>query len=72
MDNFLLIDKDTPRKPIRDTEARWGMGYDYYDWLCPSCKEFLTFEPNWRKIPKRCPECGQLLAELTAEEVSRS
>lgn len=66
-----MDERDVAKKPMRCTEPRWGMGYDYYDWICPSCKYFLTPEPNWRNIPKRCPECGQLLDKLTREEAER-
>ena len=63
-----MDESDIAKKPIRSVEARYGMGYDYYDWICPSCKHFLTYEPNWRNIPKRCQECGQLLEKLTRKE----
>ena len=67
-----MDERDVPKKPIRDHEPRWGMGYDYYDWLCPVCKTFLEYEPSWRDIPKRCHECGQLLKRLTCEDVDRT
>ena len=46
--------------PIKDTTPRYGMGDVYYDWICPSCKTFLAFEPDVSGIPNRCPSCGQL------------
>lgn len=63
-----MNERDVARKPVRSTKARYGMGYDYYDWMCPACGHLLALEPNWRNIPKRCCECGQLLERLTEEE----
>ena len=60
-------DRDIAKEPVHDTEPRWGMGWDYYDWLCPRCHKFIAPEPAVHKIPKRCPECGQLLKKPTSE-----
>ena len=66
-------EKDTPKQPVKDkAHPRYGMGYDYYDWVCPNCGHLLALEPNWRKIAKRCCECGQLLKRLTEEEVTNT
>ena len=54
--------KDIPLEPIQPKELhRVGMGYDYDDWGCPNCECWLAGEPNIDGIPKRCPNCGQLL-----------
>ena len=53
--------RNTATPPIKDETPRYGMGYEYYDWLCPNCKAFLALEPAIAKIPKRCRYCGQLL-----------
>jgi lipopolysaccharide biosynthesis regulator YciM len=57
----LLEDRDAPKPPIQDTVARCGMGEKYYDWICPTCKSFLAYEPNVKGIPNRCNNCGQLI-----------
>lgn len=55
---------NTPTPPIQDMDhPRSGMGYEYYDWLCPNCHKFVAYEPNIQGIPKRCQECGQALAK---------
>lgn len=50
-----------PKMPKQYTEPRFGMGYEYYDWKCPTCNKFLAYEPNVNGIPRRCQNCGQLL-----------
>lgn len=61
--------RDFPRKPIRSTEPKWHWGFDFYDWLCPSCKCFLAAGLSQPNIPKRCPECGQKIMKLTHEDM---
>ena len=63
-----MDERDIARKPIKDKHPRYGMGYEYYDWMCPKCNFFLQFEPAYRDIPRRCQNCGQLLATITREE----
>ena len=60
--------KDIAACPIHDTSPRYGMGYEYYDWLCPNCKAFLAPEPAVDEIPRRCQCCGQLLKEPDTDE----
>lgn len=53
------LKKQIPMHPVQSKEPRSGMGYDYYDWACPTCGCFLAFEPA--KIgPHHCI-CGQLI-----------
>ena len=37
--------KQIPQKPKKTTEPRYGMGYAYYDWICPTCGRKIAFEP---------------------------
>lgn len=53
--------RDVPAKPVKSKEPRLGMGYEYYDWVCPTCGKFLAYEPNIDGIPRRCQNCGQRL-----------
>lgn len=65
----LFAEKDIKKWPIKDKDnPRYGHGYTYYDWICPTCGGFLSFEPAFDRIPRRCWTCGQLLKELTREE----
>lgn len=62
-------EKDTPKQPVKDkAHPRYGMGYEYCDWMCPSCEMFLAFEPAFEKIPERCPKCNQRLTHLTRKD----
>ena len=66
IDNQELIsliheNRDIAKEPVKYTEPRFGMGYEYYDWKCPNCSKFLAYEPNIEGIPNRCQNCGQLL-----------
>lgn len=56
-----MSERDIPKRPVKSKEPRYGMGYDYYDWVCPTCGRFLAYEPNEEGIPKRCQNCGQLI-----------
>lgn len=51
--------KQIPQKPVKSKEARYGMGYAYYDWVCPTCGNFLAFEPE-KKGNHHC-KCGQAI-----------
>ena len=37
--------KQIPQKPKKEKEPRYGMGYAYYDWICPTCGRTIAFEP---------------------------
>ena len=56
--------RDVAKTPEKDKRARFGMGYEYHDWICPVCGKFLAYEPSPENIPHRCGECGQLLESL--------
>ena len=55
------LQKDIPIKVAKSKEPRFGMGYEYYDWVCPTCGWYLAPEPAIKNIPRRCGHCGQLL-----------
>lgn len=54
------VEKQIPKKPVKDKEARYGMGYEYHDWCCPTCHGFLSFEPSPAVTIHHC-KCGQAL-----------
>ena len=49
--------KQIPQKPVQSKEPRFGMGYEYHDWVCPTCGRFLAPEPTY-KGDHHC-KCGQ-------------
>ena len=51
--------KQIPQKPVQSKEPRFGMGYEYHDWVCPTCCKYLAPEPTY-KGNHHC-ECGQKL-----------
>lgn len=51
--------KQIPVKPVKSKEPRYGMGYVYHDWVCPSCGEFLAPEPA--KTGSHHCRCGQVI-----------
>lgn len=55
------VSREFAKKPIKDERIRSGMGYEYHDWICPTCKSFLAYEPAFSKIKEICPHCGQRL-----------
>lgn len=62
-------EKDIEKRPIQNKDhPRFGMGYEYYDWICPTCRGFLAFETDEEHIPKRCPHCGQAVNLLKEQE----
>ena len=50
------LEKQIPLKPEQSKIPRYGMGYEYYDWCCPTCGRFLAFESS--KGDHHCT-CGQ-------------
>ena len=56
------IEKDIPKTPTQPY-IRYGMGYEYYDYYCPSCDTMLCFEPEGMRMKgvTRCRRCGQLI-----------
>lgn len=60
-----MDNRDIAKLPVKYDEPRFGMGYEYYDWRCPTCGKFLAYEPNINGIPRRCQNCGQLLQRPT-------
>lgn len=60
---------DVEKLPKKDfAHPRYGMGNEYIDWICPSCDFFLAFDCAFKDIPRRCPNCGQLIKRITREE----
>lgn len=52
--------KQIPQKPVQSKEPRFGMGYEYHDWYCPTCGCFLAPECGHSGNLHHC-ECGQKL-----------
>ena len=53
------MQKQVPVKPVKSKEERYGMGYVYHDWVCPSCGKFLAYEPEESGC-HHC-KCGQAI-----------
>lgn len=51
--------KQIPVKPVKSKYPRYGMGYVYHDWVCPSCGKFLAYEPEESGC-HHC-KCGQAI-----------
>ena len=51
--------KQIPVKPVKSKDPRYGMGYVYHDWVCPSCGKFLAYEPEESGC-HHC-KCGQAI-----------
>lgn len=62
------VSREFAKKPIKDEHIRSGMGYEYHDWICPTCKSFLAYEPAFSKIKEICPKCGQRLNIFDGED----
>ena len=59
------LKKQVPMLPVQPKECvRYGHGYDYHDYYCPSCGGFLAFEPEGDRLSgqSRCPYCGQIIS----------
>lgn len=62
---YHAIKRNEPMKPlIKD------MGFEHYNFYCPSCKEYIGFKNSVREssILKYCPDCGQRIEEEEANE----
>ena len=68
LDMLPTVDRDKSVKAVKSKGARYGMGYAYHDFVCPTCGSFLAFEPAPQKIPRRCLSCGQLIQGFEKEE----
>lgn len=61
------VSKDIPKFPVKlMSQPRYGMGYEYFDYTCPTCGSFLAFEPEGNrrkehKVQTRCEDCGQII-----------
>ena len=53
------LEKQIPVKPVKSKEERYGMGYVYHDWICPSCGKFLAPEPT--QTGNHHCKCGQAI-----------
>ena len=57
------LNKEIAKKPVQP-HVRYGMGYDYWDYYCPVCDQYLAAEPEgdrWKSQGgwSRCDNCGQ-------------
>ena len=57
------LEKDIAKEPVQ-THKRYGHGYEYDDYYCPECDEFLAYEPQGNGYKReggwsRCKNCGQ-------------
>ena len=52
--------KQIPQKPVQSKEPRFGMGYEYHDWVCPTCGKYLAPEFAHRSNIHHC-KCGQAI-----------
>lgn len=55
------LQKQIPKKAVRDKTPRYGMGYEYYDWVCPTCGRFLAFECDRGRNNIHHCKCGQAI-----------
>lgn len=53
------LKKQIPVKPVKSETPRYGMGYEYHDWECPTCGNFLALEFT-NKGNHHC-KCGQAI-----------
>ena len=53
------LKKQIPVKPVKSKDPRYGMGYVYHDWVCPSCGRFLAPEPA--QTGNHHCKCGQAI-----------
>ena len=60
-----VLERNIEKEPVQ-THVRWGMGYDYHDYYCPSCDAFLASEPIGLRFKQRgertrCKNCFQMI-----------
>lgn len=55
------LEKDIPKAPKKSDIPRYGMGYEYYDWCCPTCNKFLAYEGDIKRQQIHHCKCGQRL-----------
>ena len=55
------LEKQIPKKAVRDERPRYGMGYEYYDWACPTCGRLLAFECDRNRSNIHHCRCGQAI-----------
>jgi len=63
-----IINKNIPMNPTKSKIPRYGMGYDYYDWYCPSCGKFLAYECDYKREKIHRCKCGQKLKWEESED----
>ncbi len=54
-----------PLPPIQQVgKIRYGMGYAYHDWYCPTCGCFLAYEPEGysKQGESNCKKCQQRIS----------
>ena len=55
------IEKQVLKKPIQSNEPRYGMGNEYYDWICPNCGEWLAWQCDSERFNIHHCRCGQAI-----------
>lgn len=65
------IEKQIPKKPIKDSIPFYRLGEPYYDWLCPICNKWLAYECDAQRTSIHHCHCGQALDWSGGEEECR-
>lgn len=55
------LQKQILKKPIQSNEPRYGMGNEYYDWICPNCGEWLAWQCDSERFNIHHCQCGQAI-----------
>jgi hypothetical protein len=55
------LEKDIPKAPKQSDTPRYGMGYEFYDWYCPTCNKLLAHEVDMERQHIHHCKCGQRL-----------
>lgn len=53
------LEKQIPKHPVQSNEPRYGMGNEYYDWICPTCGEWLAWQCDSERFNIHHCQCGQ-------------